>query len=88
MLKEHGLKVFLNKEFKRCCTFLAEMMEKYGALFLRDIVVETQYRAFKNAEIRERLKQVPRTESFILVANEQKIGERVDFPRLDVLMPM
>ena len=27
----------MNKEFERCCTFLAEMMEKYGALVLRDI---------------------------------------------------
>ena len=33
----------MNKEFERCCTFLAEMMEKYGALVLRDIVVEIQY---------------------------------------------
>ena len=31
------------KEFERCCTFLAEMMEKYGALVLRDIAVEIQY---------------------------------------------
>ena len=30
-------------EFERCCTFLAEMMEKYGALVLRDIAVEIQY---------------------------------------------
>ena len=29
----------MNKEFERCCTFLAEMMEKYGALVLRDIAV-------------------------------------------------
>ena len=33
----------LNKEFERCYTFLAEMMEKYGALVLRDIAVEIQY---------------------------------------------
>ena len=33
----------MNKEFERCCTFLAEMMEKYGALVLRDIAVEIQY---------------------------------------------
>ena len=32
----------MNKEFERCCTFLAEMMEKYGALVLRDIAVEVQ----------------------------------------------
>ena len=32
----------LNKEFERCCTFLAEMMEKYGLEVLRDIVVELQ----------------------------------------------
>ena len=40
----------------------------------------------ENAEIRVRLKQVPRTESLILVATGQKIGEGFDFPRLDVLM--
>ena len=34
----------MNKEFERCCTFLAEMMEKYGALVLRDIAVEIQYK--------------------------------------------
>jgi hypothetical protein len=38
-----GRRKALNKEFERCCTFLAEMMEKYGALVLRDIAVEIQY---------------------------------------------
>lgn len=33
----------MNKEFERCCTCLAEMMEKYGTLVLRDIAVEIQY---------------------------------------------
>ena len=32
----------MNKEFERCFTFLAEMMEKYGLEVLRDIVVELQ----------------------------------------------
>lgn len=32
----------MNKEFERCCTFLAEMMEKHGLEVLRDIVVELQ----------------------------------------------
>ena len=40
----------------------------------------------ENAQIRVKLKQVPRTESLILVATGQKIGEGFDFPRLDVLM--
>ena len=40
---EYGRREDLNKEFERCCTFLAEMMEKYGALVLRDIAVEIQY---------------------------------------------
>lgn len=40
----------------------------------------------ENAEIRIRLKQVPRTKSLILIATGQKIGEGFDFPRLDVLM--
>lgn len=40
----------------------------------------------ENTEIRVKLKQVPRTESIILVATGQKIGEGFDFPRLDVLM--
>lgn len=33
----------MNKGFERCCTFLAEMMEKYGVQVLRDITVEIQY---------------------------------------------
>ena len=40
----------------------------------------------ENTDIRTRLKQVLRTESLILVATGQKIGEGFDFPRLDVLM--
>lgn len=32
----------MNKEFERYCTFLAEMMEKYGLEVLRDIAVELQ----------------------------------------------
>ncbi len=40
----------------------------------------------ENAEMRIRLKQIPRTESLILIATGQKIGEGFDFPRLDVLM--
>lgn len=34
---------YLNKEFERCCRFLAEMMEKYGHLVLRDIWEEAKY---------------------------------------------
>ena len=37
-----GRKV-LSKEFERCCTFLAEMMEKYGVQVMWDIAVEIQY---------------------------------------------
>lgn len=33
----------MNKESERCCTFLAEMMEKYGLQVMRDIVVEIQF---------------------------------------------
>ena len=33
----------MNKEFERCCRFLAEMMEKYGVLVLQDIVMEMQF---------------------------------------------
>ena len=33
----------MNKEFERCCTFLAEMMEKHGLEVLRDIAVELQF---------------------------------------------
>ena len=33
----------MNKEFERCSTFLAEMMEKYGLEVLRDIAVELQF---------------------------------------------
>ena len=39
----YGRREALNKEFERCCRFLTEMMEKYGALVLRDIAVEIQY---------------------------------------------
>lgn len=40
----------------------------------------------ENAEIRKKLKEVPKTESVILVATGQKIGEGFDYPRLDTLM--
>ena len=40
---EYGRREDLNKEFERCCTFLAEMMEKYGLEVLRDIAVELQF---------------------------------------------
>lgn len=33
----------MNNEFERCCTFLAEMMEKYASLVLLDILEETQF---------------------------------------------
>jgi hypothetical protein len=32
-----GRRNALNKEFEGCCTFLAEMMEKYGEHVMRDI---------------------------------------------------
>lgn len=40
----------------------------------------------ENSDIRVMLKQIPRTESLILIATGQKIGEGFDFPRLDVLI--
>lgn len=40
----------------------------------------------ENTEIRKKLKEVPKTESVILVATGQKIGEGFDYPRLDTLM--
>ncbi len=33
----------MSKEFERCCTFLAEMMEKYGVQVMRDMTIEIQY---------------------------------------------
>ena len=36
-----GRRKVLNKEFERCCTFLAE--EKYGVLVMRDIAIELQF---------------------------------------------
>ena len=33
----------MNKEFERCCTFLTEMMEKYGLLGIQDILEELHY---------------------------------------------
>ena len=33
----------MNKEFERCCPFLAEMMEKYGLEVFCDIAVELQF---------------------------------------------
>ena len=38
-----GRRIYLNNEFERCCTFLAEMMEKYASLVLLDILEETQF---------------------------------------------
>lgn len=39
----HGRRNSLNKEFERCCSFLAEMMEKYGLLVMQDILEELHY---------------------------------------------
>lgn len=33
----------MNKAFERCCTFLAEMIEKYGLDVLRDIALVFQF---------------------------------------------
>ena len=33
----------MKKEFERCCTFLAEMMEKYGVQVMRDIAIVIQF---------------------------------------------
>ncbi len=40
---DEGRREALNKEFERCCTFLAEMMEKYGLEVLRDIAADLQH---------------------------------------------
>lgn len=40
----------------------------------------------ENLEIRAKLKQVPKSETLVLIATGQKIGEGFDFPRLDTLM--
>ena len=40
----------------------------------------------ENTEIRMRLKELPKTESLILIATGQKTRQPPDFPRLDVLM--
>ena len=34
----------MNKEFERCCKLMAKLIEKYGSVVLRDIVLELQYR--------------------------------------------
>ena len=34
----------MNKEFERCCRLMAKLMEKYGSMVLRDIVLALQYR--------------------------------------------
>ncbi len=33
----------MNKEFERCCKFLAEMMEKYANVLMQDIIRCTQF---------------------------------------------
>lgn len=40
----------------------------------------------ENSALRQRIKEVPKGESLILVATGQKIGEGFDYPRLDTLM--
>jgi superfamily II DNA or RNA helicase len=40
----------------------------------------------ENSEIRRKMKEVPKSQSVILVATGQKIGEGFDYPRLDTLM--
>ena len=40
----------------------------------------------ENAEIRRKMKEIPRDQSIILVATGQKIEEGFDYPRLDTLM--
>lgn len=40
----------------------------------------------ENANIRLKLKEIPKDKSIILIATGQKIGEGFDFPRLDTLM--
>ena len=37
-----GRRKALNKEFEGCCTFLAEMMEKYGVQVMGDIAIAIQ----------------------------------------------
>ena len=38
-----GRRKALNKEFERCCTFLAEMMEKCGVQVMGDIAIAIQF---------------------------------------------
>ena len=38
-----GRRKALNKEFERCCTFLAAMMEKYGVQVMGDIAIAIQF---------------------------------------------
>ena len=38
-----GRRKALNKEFERCCIFLAEMMEKYGVQVMGDIAIAIQF---------------------------------------------
>ena len=38
-----GRRKALTKEFERCCTFLAEMMEKYGVQVMGDIAIAIQF---------------------------------------------
>ena len=40
---DYGRREALNKEFERCCTFLAEMMEKYGVQVMGDIAIAIQF---------------------------------------------
>lgn len=74
--------VILTK-LKRHAEFLSEMLSNKADYVFLIYGGQSQR---KNQEIKEKMLQVGREESLILVATGQKVGEGFNFPRLDTLM--
>lgn len=62
----------MNKEFERCCAFLAEMLEKYGVQVLREIAVELQFESelWKSDAEKKKPRYVAYAKAFVKQCNK------------------